>query len=88
MAINDFRERTDMKKILTGVGLMALGFVTWVGCAYIRPGLFGISLALAINLLILVFLGGVRARPRRNWIDTCQARSLGILNTTRPLACA
>jgi hypothetical protein len=47
-----------MKKILTGAGLMILGFATWVGCAYIRPGLFGISLALAINLLILVFLAG------------------------------
>jgi hypothetical protein len=58
IATNDFGERTDMKKILTGAGLMILGFVTWVGCAYIRPGLFGISLALAINSLILVFLGG------------------------------
>jgi len=47
-----------MKKILAGAGLMILGFVTWVGCAYIQPGLFGISLALAINLLILVFLAG------------------------------
>jgi len=55
---NDSGERTDMKKILTGAGLMILGLVTRVGCAYIRPGLFGISLALAISLLILVFLAG------------------------------
>jgi len=47
-----------MKKILTGARLMILGLVTWIGCAYIQPGLFGISLALAINLLILVFLAG------------------------------
>jgi len=58
IATNDFGERTEMKKILTGAGLMILGFVTWVGCAHIRPGLFGISLALAINSLILVFLAG------------------------------
>ncbi len=51
-------KRTDMKKILTGAGIVILGLVTWVGCAYIRPGLFGMSLALAINSLILVFLGG------------------------------
>jgi hypothetical protein len=47
-----------MKKILAGIGLIALGLMTWVGCAYIQPGLFGISLALAINMLILVFLAG------------------------------
>ena len=47
-----------MKKILTGAGLMILGFVTWIECAYIQPGLFGTSLALATNLLILVFLAG------------------------------
>jgi hypothetical protein len=28
MATNDFGERTDMKKILAGAGLMILGFVT------------------------------------------------------------
>jgi hypothetical protein len=47
-----------MKKILAGIGLIFLGLMTWVGCAYIQPGLFGISLALAINMLILVFLAG------------------------------
>lgn len=47
-----------MKKILAGAGLIFLGLATWVGCAYIRPGLLGISLALAINSLILVFLAG------------------------------
>jgi hypothetical protein len=47
-----------MKKILAGIGLILLGLMTWVGCAYIQPGLFGISLALAINMLILVFLAG------------------------------
>jgi hypothetical protein len=47
-----------MKKILAGIGLIVLGLMTWIGCAYIQPGLFGISLALAINMLILVFLAG------------------------------
>lgn len=47
-----------MKKILAGSALVFLGIAIWIGCAYIRPGLFGISVPLAMNLLLLVFLGG------------------------------
>jgi len=47
-----------MKKMLSGAELLAFGFVIWVGCAYIRPDLVGISLTLAINSLIFVFLSG------------------------------
>jgi hypothetical protein len=41
-----------------GFAMVLIGIVIWIGCAYIRPNILGISEPAAVGALILVFLSG------------------------------
>jgi len=41
-----------------GFAMVLVGIAIWIGCAYIRPNILGISAPAAVGALILVFLSG------------------------------
>lgn len=51
-------EDSRLSATIKGFSMVFVGIAIWIGCAYIRPNILGISAPVAIGALLVVFLSG------------------------------